>query len=205
MRRIALLGGTFDPIHIGHLAIAEDVRVAVDAACVLFIPAAQQPFKAGARTTPAAHRLAMTQLATADNAGFAVSDIEIRRGGLSYTVDTVDELRTSYPGDELLFIVGADAAADLPRWHAVERLLSLCRIVLVDRPGYSVDLDTLYAQLPAARERILRVAGPALTISASELRARMAEGRPVRYQLLPPVLRYIEAQRLYREPADAPA
>ncbi len=199
-RRIAILGGTFDPIHLGHLAIAEDVRFALDAARVLFIPAAQQPFKTATCTASAEHRVAMARLATADNPGFDVSEIEVRRGGISYTVQTVAALGAHYADDELFFIIGADAAAELHRWFNVERLLRLCRIVIVERPGYPLDREALYTTLPFARERLLHVAGPGLRISASELRERLELGYPVRYHLTPAVLQYIERHRLYREP-----
>jgi nicotinate-nucleotide adenylyltransferase len=197
--RMAILGGTFDPIHLGHLAIAEDVRFALNAEHVLFIPAAQQPFKIGRPMTPAADRLAMTQLATTDNPAFAVSDVEIRRGGVSYTVETLEQLHQEHPLTELYFIVGADAAPDLPKWFKIARLLQICRIVVVRRPGYPLDLETLFAALPPARDRIAVVDGPALDISASELRQRLTSGRPVRYHLPVAVWRYIEEHGLYQD------
>ncbi len=195
--RIAILGGTFDPIHFGHLAIAEDVRVALQAARVLFVPTAQQPFKTGVRNAEARHRLAMVQLAVADNPHFAVSAIEIQRGGISYTVETVAQLREYYPGDALCFIVGADAAADLHRWFDVERLLQLCQIAVVERPGYTLDLPALYAMLPAARGRIIPLAGPAFNISATELRERLVRGQPIRYHVPSAVRHYIEQHGVY--------
>lgn len=196
---IAVLGGTFDPLHIGHLAIAEDVRYTIDAEHVIFIPAAQQPFKTHTPTTPATDRLAMVRLGTADNPAFVVSDLEIRRGGLSYTVETIEQLRAEYSQHELFFIIGADAVAGLPRWHQIGRLLELCRLVLVARPGYQPDLEALFAEIPAARSRVLPVAGPALDVSASELRQRLRSGRPVRYHLPPPVRQYIQEHRLYQD------
>lgn len=199
-RRIAILGGTFDPIHLGHLAVAEDVRFALAAARVLFVPAAQQPFKTSTRTAGAEHRVAMARLATTDNPGFDVSEVEVRRGGISYTVQTVAELGAHYPDDELFFIIGADAAADLHRWFDVERLLALCRIVIVERPGYPLDREALDTTLPFARDRLLHIAGPELRISASELRERLEQGYPVRYHVTPAVAQYIEQHRLYREP-----
>lgn len=201
-QRLAILGGTFDPIHIGHLAIAEDVCYAIRAERVLFVPAAHQPLKAQAHRASPEDRLTMVQRAVADNPRFTVSDIEIRRGGLSYTVDTIRELRTSAPNDELFFIAGADAAVDLLRWVQVERLLEMCRIVIVQRPGTILDLAQLFTALPFARERVIFVEGPALTISASEVRQRLAEGRPVRYHLPPAVYQYIQEHRLYQH-ADA--
>ncbi|HEX6290893.1 MAG TPA: nicotinate-nucleotide adenylyltransferase [Herpetosiphonaceae bacterium] len=199
LARIALLGGTFDPIHIGHLAIAEDVRFALNADRVLFVPAAQQPLKSYQHTASAPDRLEMTRLAVADNPAFAVADIEIRRGGLSYSVETVAQIGAEYPKAELFFIVGVDAAATLPQWFQVERLLHLCRIAIVERPGYIFDPQALFEALPLARERTVLVPGPALDISASEVRQRLRAGRPVRYHLPAAVSQYIEQRGLYRE------
>lgn len=194
---LALLGGTFDPIHSGHLAIAEDVRVALHADRVVFIPAAQQPFKAGQRVTSAEARLAMVRLAIADNPAFAVADYEVRRGGVSYTVDTVATFRAEYPEAELYFIVGADAALDLPRWREIDRLLTLCRFVIVQRPGFMLDLDQLRRDLATTEDRVRTIAGPAFDISATELRNRLHNGLPVRYHLPPAVWQYIQRHNLY--------
>jgi nicotinate-nucleotide adenylyltransferase len=166
---------------------------------VIFVPAAQQPFKANVQSAGAVHRLAMAQLATGDNPCFVVSDIEIQRGGVSYTVETVAQLHTQFEDADLYFIVGADAAADLQRWFDVERLLRLCRIVVVERPGYGFDEDALYISTPVAKGRIVRVEGPALTISASELRERLCNGRPARYHLSAAVVEYIRQHDLYRK------
>ncbi len=197
-RRIAILGGTFDPIHIGHLAIAEDVRFALKADEVIFVPAAQQPFKTNTQSANAEHRLVMTQLATVDNTCFVVSDIEIQRGGVSYTVETVAQLHSQCKEAELYFVVGADAAMDLQRWFDVERLLQLCQIVVVERPGYHFDDTALYATVPNAKGRIVRVEGPALAISATELRERLCQGKPARYHLSLAVMEYIQLHGLYQ-------
>lgn len=197
--RLAILGGTFDPIHIGHLAIAEDVRAALKADTVIFVPAAQQPLKAHAHSASAVARLTMTSLATADNPAFAVSDFEVQRGGLSYTVDTVAALHQQYTDSDLYFVVGADAAADLARWHEVERLLHLCRLAVVQRPGYELNAELMVRQLPALRERLTIIEGPALDISASDIRQRLRDHRPVRYHLHPRVLEYIEVHQIYRD------
>jgi nicotinate-nucleotide adenylyltransferase len=198
--RIVILGGTFDPIHIGHLAIAEDVRFELQAERTIFVPAAQQPFKQRAAAATAADRLAMVERAIVDNPYFSVSDIEVRRGGISYSVDTVQALHDELPATELFLIVGADAAAGLPRWHEVERLLHLCCIAIVERPGYDLDREALFAALPAARDRVRFIRGPALTISASEVRQRLQNGYPVRYHLPGAVYRYIQQHGLYRSP-----
>jgi len=195
--RIAILGGTFDPIHIGHLAIAEDVRFALDIAQVLFVPAAQQPFKTNQHRASARDRLAMVHLAIADNPAFAASDLEVRRGGLSYTVETVAHIGAQWPGSELFFVLGADALPELSRWREVERLLQMCRFAVVKRPGFPINLDLLYMELPAAHNRIVVITGPALAISASEVRQRLRTGQPVRYHLPLAVWRYILEHGLY--------
>lgn len=203
-RSIAILGGTFDPLHIGHLAIAEDVRYALGAEQIIFVPTAQQPFKTDQLATPAVDRLAMVRLGIADNPAFDVSDLEVRRGGVSYTVETIAQLWAAYREHDLFFIVGADAAAALPLWHDINRILTLCRIAIVARPGYTFDPAELFEELPAARTRIVQFAGPALDISASELRQRLRAGHPVRYHLPPAIRRYIEEHGLYQDkPHDA--
>ncbi len=195
--RIAILGGTFDPIHIGHLAIAEEVRWHLGAR-VFFVPAARQPFKANTHTARAADRLAMVRLAIAGNPAFAMCDLEVRRGGHSYTVDTVMTLRDEYPAAEFTFVAGADIVLDLHRWYQIERLLGLCRFAIITRPGYAADLQALHAVLPAAYERVSMIEGPSLDISATTLRDRLRRGAPVRYQIPEPVLEYIDAHGLYR-------
>ncbi|WP_026369562.1 nicotinate-nucleotide adenylyltransferase [Kallotenue papyrolyticum] len=204
--RLALLGGTFDPIHFGHLALAADVQHALQLDRVVFVPAAQQPFKLGRSVAPARDRLRMVQLAIADDALFDVSAIEIERGGVSYSVDTVVAFRRMFPAAELFFIVGADAAGDLARWHRVEELVRHARLVIVDRPGVAFDLQRLYAALPPARGRTCHVPGPAFDIASSEIRRRLRAGLPVRYHLPAAVYRYIQTQGLYvRAASDAPA
>jgi nicotinate-nucleotide adenylyltransferase len=196
--RYAILGGTFDPIHIGHLAIAEDVRWQLGLDHVIFIPAARQPLKDHSHVATAVDRLAMVRLGIADNPAFLVSDLEIRRGGRSYTVDTVATLRDEHPGSDMVFIAGADVVADLHRWYQIDRLLELCRFVFVGRPGYAIDLERLHALVPASQGRVSTLIGPLLDISATELRARRARGAPVRYQVPDAVLEYMEAHGLYR-------
>jgi nicotinate-nucleotide adenylyltransferase len=196
--RIAILGGTFDPIHYGHLAIAQDVCWQLEVSRVFFVPAAQQPFKVGIRVVDAEHRLEMVRLAAADNTAFVVSDIEVSRGGTSYSYDTVRALREQHPEAELCFIAGADVLRDLHRWHAIDALLTLCRFAIVRRPGYVLDAEAVYANLPAARDRLIEIVGPALDISSTALRERLAEGMPVRYQLPDAVIAYISHHGLYR-------
>jgi nicotinate-nucleotide adenylyltransferase len=194
---IGILGGTFDPIHYGHLAIAEEVRVALRLDRVLIIPAGEQPLKIGKHMAPPEHRLAMARLACADNPFFEVSSIEIDRPGPSYTHVTL-QLLHDQGLENLYLILGADALADLPRWHETPRILTLARIVVVSRPGASVDLSVLSQIFPALPERLILIEGPRLDISSTDLRQRVAQGRPIRYQTPDAVVAYIEAHGLYR-------
>lgn len=195
--RLAIFGGTFDPIHYGHLALAAEVCWELDVQKVFFVPAAQQPFKGEGHAAPAGARLEMVRLATEDSSSFTVCDLEIRRGGRSYTVDTVADLREEFPGADFTFVAGADVLEDLHRWYAIERLLALCRFAVVTRPGYPIDLQRLYTLLPAARDRITTIAGLALDISATDLRNRLRRGAPVRFQMPDAVIDYIHAHGLY--------
>ena len=139
-RRIGILGGTFDPPHLGHLLIAETARVALDLESVLFVPAGEPWLKSGQRITPASHRLHMVRIAVADNPRFCVSDCEIRRTGATYTVDTLRELRRAYPDDtELFFIVGSDVLDHFHRWKEPDEILALCRLAVIERPGGPAD------------------------------------------------------------------
>jgi len=198
-QRLAILGGTFDPPHFGHLALAEDVRFELGAERALLIPAAQQPFKRREESAPAADRLAMTRLSVADAPGFDVSDVEIRRGGVSYTVDTLEQLQAQHPDSELFFAVGADAALELKHWRRPERIFQLATVVVVGRPGYVVDVAMLAPELPGARGRLRWLQGPSFDISSTELRLRLGQGRPARFWLPRPVYEYIRTHRLYQE------
>ncbi len=195
--RIGVFGGTFDPIHFGHLAVAEAARHAFDLRTVLFVPAARQPFKAGRQVASAGQRLAMVFLATPDNPAFIPCDLEVRRSGPSYTVDTLRILHDAWAGSELLFLIGADAIRDFPRWRNAAEILHLARPGILARPGSSVDLAALDQQLPGIRARSRLVGGPQLAISSSDIRERIAAGLPVRYLLPEAVRRYILRQGLY--------
>jgi nicotinate-nucleotide adenylyltransferase len=195
--RIGILGGTFDPIHYGHLAIAEEARLALQLERVLFVPAAQQPLKRGAHIATPEQRFAMVQLACAPNAAFEVSRVEIDRPGPSFTLTTLEALHNAQIG-ELHFILGADALADLTRWHGVARVVELARIVAVGRPGSAPDTGQIMQALPALRERLTVLPGPALDISSTTLRRRVAAGLPIRYQTPEAVVAYIAEHGLYR-------
>jgi nicotinate-nucleotide adenylyltransferase len=196
--RIGVFGGSFDPIHFGHLAIAEEARLELALDQVIFVPAAHQPLK-GRAPSPAEQRLAMLRLACADNPAFRVDDLELRRPPPSYTSETLSSLHARLgAGVELWFILGADAAGELPRWHHITAMLELARLAIIARPGHAFDLVALQARLPALNARATLLAGPRLDISSSDLRQRLATGRSVRYQLPEPVRSFILQHQLYQ-------
>jgi len=195
--RIGILGGTFDPIHYGHLAIAEEARLALQLDRVLFVPAAQQPLKRGAHVASPEQRLAMTELACAPNAAFEVSRIELDRPGPSFTLTTLEALQAARIG-EVHFILGDDALADLTRWYGAARVVELARIIAVGRPGSAPDITRIIHALPALSERLTVLPGPALDISSSALRRRVAAGQPIRYQTPDAVVAYIDEHGLYQ-------
>ena len=201
-RRIGILGGTFDPPHLGHLLIAETARVGLGLESVLFVPAGEPWLKSGQRITPAEHRLRMVQLAIADNPDFCVSDCEVRRRGASYTVDTLRELRGAYrPETELYFIVGSDVLDQFHRWKEPDCILELCRLAVIERPGGPANgIGALAERFPdgVASGAVVSVAGPRVDFSASELRRILAAGLSTRYQIPDTVAEYIAEHGLYR-------
>jgi len=198
-QRIGVFGGTFDPIHFGHLAIAEEVRWFLDIDYVYFIPAAQQPLKQGSHYATPQQRLEMVQLACANNAAFVPSDIELRRRPPSYTVDTLQELQETLGHSvDLHFILGSDAFLIFPKWHAAQQIIRLARLVVLARPGTALNIEALEHELPGISARATGVIGPQLDIASSMLRQRLANGQPVRYQIPEVVLDYIEHHELYR-------
>ena len=201
-RRIGILGGTFDPPHLGHLLIAETARVALDLESVMFLPAGEPWLKSGQRITPAEHRLRMVQLAVADNPDFCVSDCEIRRSGATYTVDTLRELRYGFLADtELYFIVGSDVLDQFHRWKEPAAILELCRLAVIERPGGPAEgIAALQENFPDALDAgaVVSVAGPQVDFSASELRRVLAAGHSTRYRIPDAVAEYIAERGLYR-------
>lgn len=198
--RLGILGGTFDPIHFGHLLAAEETRTALGLDRVLFAPAADPPHKQGYAILPITHRLEMVTLAIADNPAFAVSSVDVKRSGPHYTVDTIrllrDEWRTE--ADETCFIMGVDSLAHLLTWHRPDQLIQLCRLAVVARPGYRADLRKLEATLPGIQGRLDWVEMPVLGISSSDLQRRVREGRSIRYQVPAAVAAYVAEHKLYR-------
>jgi len=208
--RIGVLGGTFDPIHVGHLIIAETVRDEMALDKVLFIPAAAPPHKQRQPITAAADRLELVRLAVEGNAAFEPSDIEITRGGISYTIETVEALRRSH-GEEadLYFIIGADTVPELRTWKDIDHLVRLCTFVVVARPGHRIEelLSEAVGLAPETRQRVLRHYFDAVLvdISSTDLRARLAQGKSVRYRLPEVVERSIRAKGLYGTKKSTPA
>ncbi|HEX78009.1 MAG TPA: nicotinate-nucleotide adenylyltransferase [Dehalococcoidia bacterium] len=199
MRQIGVLGGTFDPVHYGHLAIAEEARVQLGLDEVLFVPADKPYFKLDWKITPARHRLAMLRLAIQDNPYFKVSTIETDRPGVSYTVDTLQELRHQYGGEvEIYFILGWDAVDDFPNWHEPGRIVELAHLVAAARPGYHPDFSGLEAAIPQAAGQIIPLELPVLGVSSTEIRRRVRQGQSIRYLVPEAVERYIKEKRLYR-------
>ena len=198
MARTAVLGGSFNPIHYGHLLLADEVLDALGLDRVLFVPAAQPPHKPNAQLAPARDRHAMVRLAIAGHPKFAVSDLELRRSGPSYTVDTLDALRI--PREELFLIVGSETFLDLLTWRTPRRVAGLAQIVVVPRTGSAFDPESAAVRkvVHEIRDEPLIVRATSLPISASDLRRRVREGRTIAYRLPEAVAAYIQAKRLYR-------
>ena len=192
--KVGVCGGTFDPPHVGHLILAEAAHNQLKLDKVMFIPAGDPWRKAARKVTPAFHRLEMTRLAVQGNPAFEVEDFEVVREGPSYTVESLEILHDHLGVEaELYLILGEDALADVPHWHQPERLVELSTLAVANRGGVTMP------QLPFDRARVVPVAMPSIDISSTELRARAAKGLSLRYQVPDAVLRYIEANGLYRD------
>jgi nicotinate-nucleotide adenylyltransferase len=194
--RIGVLGGTFDPIHFGHLAVAKAAIECANLDRVLFVPSAQPPHRTAA-VAPAEDRFAMTNLAVQGEPRFEVSDVEVRRGGRSYTVDTLNELHRAFPNDELFLILGWDAARLFRTWREPERVSELASLVTVDRPGMAPPTPSELAVLRLDPARVVNCHVPTPDVSGSALRRAIASGQPVAGQLPPAVERYIAERHLY--------
>jgi nicotinate-nucleotide adenylyltransferase len=196
------MGGSFDPLHMGHLIVAQDAAESLSLSEVIFIPAAIPPHKQQARRVDAKHRLNILYLAVADNACFSVSDIEIQRGGLSYSIDTVKALRSLHPDADLFLIVGSDTLVELHTWHKVEELLDLCQIATVLRPGEdSLEVITQKIQLPIeTRKKMMKyiIQTHRIEISSTEIRRRVETGESIRYLVPSEVKKYIDEHDLYQ-------
>ncbi len=193
------MGGTFDPIHHGHLVAASEVQSWFDLDEVVFVPTGQPYQKADRPVTAAEHRYLMTVIATAPNPRFTVSRVDIDREGPTYTVDTLADVAEQHPGAELFFITGADALQEILSWRSSERLFELSEFVGCTRPGYTMDSASLDG-MPQDRVTIVEI--PALAISSTDCRARAARGEPVWYLVPDGVVQYISKYQLYRDHPD---
>jgi len=198
--RIGILGGTFDPVHRGHLEIAREAREAQDLAEVLMIPAGRPPIKTETAVSPAEHRLRMLELAATGTPYLKVSEIEIERTGPSYTVDTVAQLRNcANEEDELYFILGWDSLKQMPVWHEPACIIEICWLIAVPRPGCNrPDMDLLEKEIPGIKERTALLDGPLVDISASEIRGMAARGESIERLVPVKVAEYIKTHSLYR-------
>jgi nicotinate-nucleotide adenylyltransferase len=197
--RIGVLGGSFDPIHIGHLILAEQAREQLDLACVYFVPAGEPPHKRDRRLTPVEQRVQMTELAIAGNSRFRLSRVDADRPGPHYTVDMIRILKGQLPPEgELYFLMGFDSLVELPTWYRPAEIIAASRLVALTRPNVSVDWAALEAQLPGIRERVTLIDMPELEIASNDLRHRVSEGRSIHYMVPEPVCVYIEQNGLYR-------
>jgi len=194
---IGILGGTFDPIHIGHLVVAEEARIKLGFNEVLFVPAGQPLLKPDRNITPSDQRVEMVRRAIADNPHFKLCTIEAERPGPSYTVDTVMMLREQLGSEVgLFFILGRDTLAELPSWKEPKKLVQLCRLVVAPRLG-SKDLQHLETEIPGLLGKVVQLDMPVIGISSSGIRQRVAQGLPIRYLVPAGVEKYISEQKIY--------
>ena len=198
MAGVGVLGGTFDPPHIGHLVIAQEALAQLSLARVLFAPTRQPPHKPTNGITPIEHRLAMVRLAIAPHPEFSLSEIDVDRPGPTYTVDTMRLLHKQFPDDELYFIMGMDSLASILTWRSPDQLIQQCRLAVFNRPGFSTDLAALETKLPGLSERTVLLPAPALDIAASDLQRRVRAGLAIAHLVPESVAAYIAEHGLYR-------
>jgi nicotinate-nucleotide adenylyltransferase len=207
VRHIGIFGGSFNPIHLGHLLAAQSVAESFELDLVLFLPCNVSPFKCGARDlADGPERLEMVQLSVAGYPLFEPCASDLERGGVSYARDTVVALKQRYPQDRLSFIVGMDALRELSHWHKVDEMLTLCEVISIERPGVDLPLTAAELAFPEDVSRRLLahvVRGRHCEISASDIRRRIAQGRSIRYLVCPAVETYIRSRGLYTEKKEA--
>lgn len=198
VRRIGILGGSFDPIHIGHLIIAEEARIVLGLERVVLVPARYSPLKSEALASSAEHRCRMVQLAIADHPAFALSRVDLDREGPSFTVDTLRALKAEYGAQtELYFILGMDSLCHLRAWREPREIVRLTRLVVIARPGYEANLAALERDIPGLAQAVHIINSISLDISATAIRQRVAQGLPIRYQVPAAVEAYIREHGLY--------
>ena len=197
--RLGLLGGSFDPVHVGHLIVAETLAYRLDLDHVVFLPAANPPHKAGQPLSPPEARLEMIRLSIAGVDGFSVSQADLGGEGPSYTVDMLAEIRSRVSDrTELCFLMGMDSLRDFPNWHLPGRIAELAELGVARRPGVDVSRIDIELQVPEARGRIRIINVPLIDISSSDIRDRVRTSRPFRFHVTPAVADYITGHRLYQ-------
>lgn len=197
-KRVGIFGGTFDPIHMGHLIVAETIMDEFHLDKVVFIPAAVPPHKLGRQISPAKHRYMMTMLATCSNPRFQVSDMEMHRQGPSYSRDTLAQLIKEHGSDtEFYFIVGADSVENLHTWNRIDELLTMCHFIGASRPGCMPDMEKIAQRFGPLAEKIHCLETPELEISSTEIRHRVGQKRTIRYIVPETVEQYIYKEKLY--------
>ncbi len=197
--KLGILGGTFDPPHLGHLILAEAAYEALGLTCVLFTPAADPPHKSSQPITPVKHRLAMLRAAITGNPHFAVSDVDATRAGPQYTVDTLAILHAQRPKANLYFLMGGDSLRDFLSWRDPGGIVRQAQLAVMRRPGSTVDLSALSEQLPGIVDRVIFVDAPVIGIAATTLRERVRAGLSIRYQVPKTVEKYIAEHGLYTD------
>lgn len=188
-KKVGVLGGTFNPPHVGHLIIAEQVRDQLGLESILFLPSAEPPHKHKKKTIDSTHRLAMLEKTIKGNEAFKVDTIELERGGKSYTYDTILALKEREPDTEFYFIIGADMVEDLPNWHRIDELVSLVQLVGVNRPNFTTD-----SPYP-----VIMVDVPDIDISSTIIRQKVSDDCSIRYLVTEETEKYIESERLYKD------
>ncbi len=195
IKRIGLFGGTFDPVHLGHLIIAETLREKCRLDIVFFIPTGHHALKDMRHITPSAHRLRMLELAVEDNPHFVVNDLELKRKGISFTIDTIKSLKKAYPPaqNELYFMVGSDVVNEFHRWKSPDEILKLCNFIAFGREGAEINPEAKYA----SSFRFISV--PGIEISASDIRRKVSAGKSIRYLVPSSIQNYIKQHALYQD------
>lgn len=193
-RRIGILGGTFDPIHLGHLVLAEQAKERLKLDQVIFIPSASPPHKTNRKLSSAKDRFQMTRLALEENPSFSISDIELKRGGLSYTVDTLRELKKLYPNSEIYFLTGSDVLNEIQTWKDPEHIYKLVNVVIAKRPSF----DSFDPQNHFAKKSII-VPITGVDISSTQIRKRIEKGQSIKYLVPAKVEEYIRRKKLYQK------
>lgn len=197
--KLGILGGTFDPPHYGHLHIAEFAMRALELAEIVFVLAKQPPHKLDDPVSPLAARLEMLERALSDKPAFVISLIETKRTGPSYSVDTLRELRREFGDDtEIFFVMGEDSLVNFPTWHQPQEIVKLCKLAVLQRPGYDLDVDALEHRVPGVKASLVLIPAAEMNISSSEIRERVRRGESIREFVPSLVADYIESHRLYR-------